>query len=146
MKMRMAKFAPLAAGWLLLVSAVGMAQDTASLTGTVRDGSGAVIAGAEVTLKNTANGMRRALKTNAAGEYVAAGLPPGLYDVTARSAGFRNYQATGVVLRVAQNARIDVTLQVGNAHDEVTVRGESLAQVDTESSQLGGTITGKELV
>jgi hypothetical protein len=146
MKMRMAKFALLAAGWLLLLSAVGKAQDTASLTGTVRDGSGAVIAGAEVTVKNTANGMRRALKTNAAGEYVAAGLPPGLYDITARSAGFRNYQATGVVLRVAQNARIDVTLQVGNAHDEVTVRGEGLAQVDTESSQLGGTITGKELV
>jgi hypothetical protein len=142
----MAKFALLAAGWVLLLSAVGMAQDTASLTGTVRDGSGAVIAGAEVTLKNTANGLARALKTNAAGEYVAAGLPPGLYDITARAAGFRNYQATGVVLRVAQNARIDVTLQVGNAHDEVTVRGEALAQVDTESSQLGGTITGKELV
>jgi hypothetical protein len=46
---------------------------------------------------------------------------------------------------VAQNARIDVTLQVGDAHQEVTVHGEGLAQVDTESSQLGGTITGKEL-
>jgi hypothetical protein len=50
-----------------------------------------------------------------------------------------------VILRVAQNARIDVTLQVGDAHQEVTVHGEGLAQVDTESSQLGGTISGKEL-
>jgi hypothetical protein len=131
---------------LLLLSAIGLAQDTASLTGTVRDGTGAVIAGAQVTLKNTANGMSRELKTNSSGEYVAAGLPPGQYDVAASAAGFRKYQATGVVLRVAQNARIDVTLQVGNLHDEITVRGEGLAQVNTESSELGGTITGKEVL
>jgi hypothetical protein len=141
----MATFALLAPG-LLLLSTIGLAQDTASLTGAVRDGTGAVIAGAEVTMTNTANGLIRKLKTNSSGEYVAAGLPPGRYDITARAAGFRNYQATGVVLRVAQDARIDLTLHVGNAHDEVTVHGEGLAQVDTESSQLGGTITGKELV
>jgi len=146
MNQRMAvKFALLAPG-LLLLSAMVLAQDTASLTGTVRDVTGAVIPAAQVTLKNTANGMTRELKTNSAGEYVAAALPPGHYDIMAAAAGFRRYQATGVVLRVAQNARIDVTLQVGNMHDEVTVRGEGMSQVDTESSQLGGTITGKEVV
>ncbi len=139
------KFALLAPS-LLLFSAIALAQDTASLTGTVRDGTGAVLAGAQVTLKNIANGMTRQLKTNSSGEYVAAGLPPGQYDVSASAAGFRKYQATGVVLRVAQNARIDVTLQVGNIHDEITVRGEGLAQVNTESSELGGTITGKEVL
>ena len=55
------------------------------------------------------------------------------------------YQADGVILRVAQNARIDVPMQVGNLHQEVTVHGEGLAQVNTQSSELGGTITGKEL-
>jgi Carboxypeptidase regulatory-like domain/TonB-dependent Receptor Plug Domain len=146
MNMRTAvKFALLTPG-LLLFSAIGLAQDTASLTGTVRDGTGAVIPAAQLTLKNSATGTTRELKTNSSGEYVAAGLPPGQYDISASAAGFRKYQATGVVLRVAQNARIDVTLQVGNIHDEVTVRGEGLAQVNTESSELGGTITGKELV
>ena len=47
---------------------------------------------------------------------------------------------------MAQNARIDVAMQVGNIHEEVTVHGEGLAQVNTESSELGGTITGKELL
>ncbi len=48
-------------------------------------------------------------------------------------------------MRVAQNARIDVTLQIGNVNSEVTVQGAGLAQVNTQSSELGGTITGKEL-
>src|SRR5579863_3974283 len=146
MNLRMAVKLALLAPALLLLSAMALAQDTASLTGTVRDGTGAVIAGAQVTMKNTANGLTRELKTNSAGEYVAAGLPPGHYDLTASVQGFRKYQATGVVLRVAQNARIDITMQLGSTHDEVTVHGESLAQVNTESSELGGTITGKEVV
>lgn len=151
MKRNMAvKFALLAPGLVFLLAMVvvpaTLAQDTASLTGTVRDSSGAVIAGAAVTLKHTATGTIRELKTNSSGEYVAAALAPGHYDIGASAAGFRKYQATGVVLRVAQNARIDVALQVGSTQDEVTVHGESLAQVNTESSELGGTITGKEVV
>jgi hypothetical protein len=129
----------------LLLSAAAVAQDTASLTGTIRDNTGAVIPDASVTLKNSATGIARDLKTNSAGEYVAAAVPPGQYNLTVSVAGFRKYQADGVILRVAQNARIDVTMRVGNTHEEVTVHGEGLAQVNTQSSELGGTITGKEL-
>jgi hypothetical protein len=136
----------LLSGLFLLLSATALAQDTATLTGTVRDNTGAVIPGAVVTLKNAATGTTRDLTTNSAGEYVAAALPPGQYNLTVAASGFRNYQAEGVTLRVAQNARIDISMQVGSAHQEVTVHGEGLAQVDTESSQLGGTITGKEVV
>ena len=124
---------------------VSLAQDTATLTGTVRDYTGAVIPGAVVDVKNIATGIVHALKTNTAGEYVGAALPPGEYNLTVTASGFRTYHAEGVVLRVAQNARIDVSLQIGNAHEEVTVHGEGLAQVNTQSSELGGTITGKEL-
>jgi len=120
------------------------AQDTASLTGTIRDKTGAVVPGAAVALKNTSNGLTRNLVTNSDGEYVAAALPPGRYDVVVLASGFRKYKAEGVTLRVAQNARIDVILQVGSVNSEVTVEGEGLAQVDTQSSELGGTITGKE--
>jgi len=128
-----------------LFSAVARSQDTATLTGTVRDNSGAVIPGAVVSITNSATGTVRQLTTNSAGEYVAAALLPGQYNITVTASGFRNYVAERVTLRVAQNARIDVTMQIGSAHQEVTVHGEGLAQVNTESSELGGTITGKEV-
>ena len=133
-------------GLLLVYSALSFSQDTATLTGTIRDNTNAVIPDASVALKNVATGIVHDLKTNSAGEYVAAALPPGQYNLTVTVPGFRKYQANGVILRVAQNARIDVTLQIGNTHEEVTVHGEGLAQVNTQSSELGGTITGKEVV
>jgi len=132
-------------GVLILVPALARAQDTASLTGTIRDNSGAVIPKAEVVIKNTANGLTRNLVTNTDGEYLASALPPGPYDITVAAKGFRKYQAKDVNLRVAQTARIDVTLQVGDINSEITVQGEGLAQVETQSSELGGTITGKEI-
>jgi hypothetical protein len=139
------QFRFLVVGLFALSAAVAFAQDTATLTGTIRDNTGAVIPNASVTLKNSATGIVHELKTNSSGEYVAAALPPGQYNLSVSVAGFRKYQADGVILRVAQNARIDVTMRVGNSHEEVTVHGEGLAQVNTESSELGGTITGKEL-
>jgi Carboxypeptidase regulatory-like domain/TonB-dependent Receptor Plug Domain len=136
----------LAFGLFVILSVAAWAQDTATLTGTVRDNSSAVIPGASISITNVATGIARELKTNSAGEYVAAALVPGRYDITVVAAGFRKYLAKNATLRVAQNARIDVILQVGNTHEEVTVRGEGLSQVNTESSELGGTITGKELI
>jgi Carboxypeptidase regulatory-like domain/TonB-dependent Receptor Plug Domain len=130
---------------LALISGFASAQDTASLTGTIRDPSGAVVAGAIVSVKNTANGLVREVKTNSAGEYLAAALPPGHYEITVSASGFRRYQAQNVTLRIAQDARIDVTLQVGSVTSQVTVAGEGLAQVNTQSSELAGTVTGKEL-
>src|ERR1700758_4126106 len=78
---------------LLLVPGVILAQGTASLTGTIRDASGAVVAGASAEIKNTATGISREVKSNSSGEYLAGGLPPGTYDVTVSSAGFRTYTA-----------------------------------------------------
>ncbi len=140
--METAKLPLLILGVLVFFS-TAFAQDTATLTGAVRDNTGAVIAGASVEIKNTATGTVREVKANSAGEYVAAALAPGQYNITVTAAGFRKYQAEGVILRVAQNARIDVTMQIGSIHEQVVVSGEALAQVNTESSELGGTITGK---
>jgi hypothetical protein len=133
-------------GLFVLFSTNLFAQDTATLTGAVRDNTGAVIPGAVVAIKNTATGSVRQLKTNSSGEYVGAALLPGEYNITVTANGFRTYDAKGVTLRVAQNARIDVTMQVGDTHEEVTVHGEGLAQVNTQSNELGGTITGKEVI
>jgi len=137
--------APALALLLVLAALCAAAQDTASLTGAVRDPSGAVIPKAGVVIRNADNGLIRSLATNSDGEYLAAALPPGRYGLTVTAQGFRKYDAQGVILRVAQNARIDVTLQVGEVSSEVTVQGEGLAQVNTQSSELAGTITGKEI-
>src|SRR5262249_36631718 len=100
---------------------------------------------ASIVIRNIATGSTRTLESNSDGEYLAAALPPGQYDITVTATGFRKYQARGVTLRVAQKARIDVKLQLGDVNSEITVRGEGLAKVNTESSELSGTITAKEL-
>jgi hypothetical protein len=132
-------------GLLALAPGITEAQDTSSLTGTVRDSSGGVVARAGITIRNTDNGLSRELKSNSDGEYLAAALPPGRYNVTVTVPGFRKYQAHEITLRVAQSARIDVTLLVGDVNSEVVVQGEDLAKVNTQSSELSGTITAKEL-
>src|SRR5262249_61915863 len=90
-------------GLFMALSAAALAQDTATLAGTVRDNSDAVIPGAAVSVKNSRTGTIRKLATNSAGEYVAAALPPGEYILTVAASGFRSYQAQGLTLRLAQN-------------------------------------------
>jgi hypothetical protein len=72
-------------------------------------------------------------------------LPIGSYDLTVSVAGFKKYEAKGIILRVAEKARVNVTLEVGAINTEVIVQGQEVAQVETQSSDLGGTVTGKEI-
>src|SRR5208282_3570230 len=144
--MRIRLLCRIAVGMLVLSAAFVRAQDTASLAGTVHDSTGAIVAGAQVTVSSTERGIKRDTTTNADGEYSEAALPaPGAYSVTVISKGFKKFEARGVLLSVAQKTRFDVTLQVGAASTEVTVEGTSVAQVETQSSELSGTVTGKEI-
>ncbi len=130
---------------LLFISLSLAAQDNASMTGTVKDSSGAAVANATVVVTNTENGVTRQLTTNSDGEYLAGALPAGVYSVKVSAPGFKKFDATNITLRVAQKARVDVALEVGAVSNEVTVQGEGLAQVDTQSSELAGTVDSKEL-
>jgi hypothetical protein len=121
------------------------AQDTASITGAVTDPTGAGIPGAQVTLTSQEHGIKRTAASNASGDYLFAALPIGSYDLTVAAPGFKKFQAAGIILRVAQKARVDVPMQVGGTSTEVTVQGANVAQVETQSSDLGGTVTGKEI-
>ena len=130
----------------MLSAAFLHAQDTASLTGTVRDSTGAVVSGAQIVVSNPEHGVNRTTTTNSAGDYVVPALPaPGSYDVTVTAHGFKKFVANGVVLDVAQKARVDITVQVGASSTEVTVEGTSVAQVETQSSDLSNAVTGKEI-
>ena len=130
---------------LLFVSLSLAAQDNASLTGTVKDSSGASVPNATVVVTNNEKGVTRQLTSNSDGEYLAGGLPAGLYSIKVSAPGFKKYEAKDITLRVAQKARVDVALEVGAVSNEVTVQGEGLAQVDTQSSELAGTVDSKEL-
>jgi len=121
------------------------AQDTGQITGTVRDNSGAVVQGAEVKISGTAGGIERSTTTNGDGDYLAAGLPGGTYNLTISYKGFKTFKGNGVVLRVGQKARVDATLAVGDISTEIVVQGEQLNQVETQSSELSGTVTGKQI-
>ncbi len=130
----------------MLSAAFAHAQDTAFLTGTVRDSTGASVANAQVAVTSTERGINRTTTTNSDGEYSVPALPaPATYNVTITAQGFKKYEARNVVLRVAQKARIDTTLEVGASTTEITVEGSMVAQVETQSSDLTGTVTGKEI-
>ncbi|MGB8734257.1 MAG: carboxypeptidase regulatory-like domain-containing protein [Candidatus Sulfotelmatobacter sp.] len=130
---------------ILLLGAAAWAQDTASITGTVTDSSGAAVPNAQIAVKNTEHGINRSSTSNGSGDFLFASLPIGSYDLTVTSEGFKKYEARGIVLRVADKARVNVALQVGTISTEVVVQGAEVAQVETQSSDLGGTITGKEI-
>ncbi len=121
------------------------AQDTGYISGTVTDKSGAAVANAAIVLTSTNGALTRNTATNADGAYVVAGLPGGTYNVVVTATGFQKYTANGVVLDVAQKIRIDVSLTVGAVTEEVVVTGESVAQVQTASSEIGTTISGKQV-
>ena len=130
---------------LLSTSFVTRAQDTGYISGTVTDKSGAAVAGAEVVVTNTAGSLTRTTTTNSDGAYVAAGLPGATYNIVVMAKGFQKYTAQNFVLDVAQKARVDVQLVVGAVNEEVVVTGESVAQVQTQSSEIGGTVNGTQI-
>jgi hypothetical protein len=136
--------------WMIALLAVAFcapawAQDTASLTGTVTDPSGAAVANAQIAVKNAEHGISRTGASNSSGDYLFASLPIGSYDLTVTAQGFKKYEAKGVVLEVAEKARVNVALEVGTISTEVVVQGSQVAQVETQSSDLGNTVTGKEI-
>src|SRR5205085_4207368 len=82
------------------------AQSTAQLSGTVKDQSGAVLPGVEVTATQTATGLARTVVTNETGSYVLPNLPIGPYRLEAALPGFRTFAQTGIVLQVSANPEI----------------------------------------
>lgn len=130
----------------ILVSAFpALAQVTGSITGTVRDASGAVIPNAKVAVYNNDRGIHRNTVSNSSGDYLVEGLSEGTYTVEITAPGFKKYVAANTVIHVGQNARVDAPLQVGSAATEVTVEGSNAGVVETQSSELSTTVTSKQI-
>jgi hypothetical protein len=118
--------------------------NTATVSGTVRDASGAVLPGASIAVLNQDTGITRTVTSNAAGRYAAPGLSLGNYQVTTQLAGFQTSVRSGVVLTVGQEAVIDVTLQVGAVTQTVEVTGEA-PLVETSNANLGGLVNDQTI-
>lgn len=121
---------------LLLAGGAYAQQTTALITGTVKDSSGAVIAGAKVTLTNASTNVSKDTVTSKSGDYLFTLIPIGTYQLTVSQSGFEKYVQKGITLQINQNARQDVTLNVGSTAQVVEVQG-NVTQVDTVSATLG---------
>ncbi len=131
---------------LSLAAGAASAQTTAALlTGRVTDPSGFVVPGAAVAVTNADTGIRRETATNQEGYYTLPQLEPGTYRATVTAAGFKQLTQAGLVLRVAQSARVDFALELGASSESITVQGEPPLLDATESS-LGAVVDNTKLV
>ncbi len=120
-------------------------QDAATLTGEVRDPSGAVVVGAVVTVINAATNIGAATVTGERGSYTVPGLRPGEYSLTVEAPGFAKIVRSGLTLQVAQVARVDVTLQASQVTEVVQVTGAT-PLLETQTSSRGAVIDQRKIV
>jgi len=128
----------------ILLPSLVVAQ-TATLRGTVTDPSGAILAGAAVTVKNTDKGWTRSTKSNDSGDYVVTQLSPDPYSITVESSGFKTGEIKGVILQVGQEARVDVVLQIGSTQERIVVVSDS-PLVQSENSSSGAVVDNRKIV
>src|SRR5579859_7398802 len=120
---------------LLMLPATLLAQVTGTITGTVRDASGAVVPLARVTATNTQTGLSRTVTTDGAGQYVLPELVVGSYEVRVEREGFSPFLQKGVLLQVNTQVSVDAVLQLRSATEQVTV-SSTANLVQTNSSAL----------
>jgi hypothetical protein len=134
----------------LLVLTLGVAtplwaqKDAGAIVGMVRDQSGAVVAGAKVTVTDVDHGTQLTISTNDAGEYVASPLHIGHYTVTVEKQGFKKAVAGPVQVNIQDRVGVDLKLETGVATEVVTVTGQR-AQLETETSDLGQVVDAQRI-
>jgi hypothetical protein len=132
--------------FVLLITGHCFAQVTgAALSGTITDESGAIVARAEVSIKNTDTDITRNATTNASGIYNAPNLLPGTYDVAVSMAGFETEVRTRVILTVGAEQVLNLTMKVGSVKEEVKVQSTP-PTIQLNSSAISSTVAGRTVV
>ena len=119
-------------------------QTVASISGTITDASGAVLAGATVTVKNLETGSQRIVAADDAGRFDAESLVVGQYEVKAEAQGFRPEIRTGLTLVVGQRAEVNLTLRVGQVQEAVVVQ-EQAAMVSVSTQDISGLVGERQV-
>jgi len=125
-----------------------LAQVTSgTISGTVKDSSGAYIKGATVTIADPSNGLTRTVTTSDSGEFSAPGLYPGTYTITVEAKGFKKLESSGFVLNAADKLGAgELVLAVGAATDSVSVTADAgQVQLQSDSGERSDVITGKQI-
>src|SRR6516162_10820781 len=129
---------------VLSVSLCYAQSDRGTITGTVSDASKAVIPGASIVATNTETGAKYETISTETGNYTLSQLPAGVYSLLVELPGFKKYVRQGITVLVAQTLRIDASLEVGAATDEVTVNADA-PLLRTESSEVSHNVTANVL-
>ena len=130
---------------LLCVTSISVfGQVSASLSGKITDATGAAISAATVTANNVDTGVSRSTVTNQSGQYQLLELPIGRYEVRASKDGFSEEVRTGISLVVGQDATADLTLQVGEVKQQVTVT-ENVPVVNTSTQDISGLVGEQQI-
>src|SRR5208283_1010565 len=131
-------------GLLLTATLVFGQSEAGSISGYVRDSTGAVVKGATVTTKRLATSSERTTQTGDAGQYNIPGLTPGQYSVKVTNSGFKTYETT-VVVAVGSITTVDAQLTVGSTSEVVEVVAGAATQVNTETQALSTLIDTQQL-
>src|SRR5881397_315584 len=132
-------------GVIVLAGGLVFGQNfSGAISGLVRDNTGAVIPGTTVTAKHTETGLTRSVQTGEEGSYTMPALPVGDYEVTAEKPGFKAQVRLGITLVVAQEAVVNLTLDVGDLKDQITVTEET-AIVNTTLSSVSGLVSQEQI-
>jgi len=130
---------------LLLISTGVCAQTGGEITGTVTDQTGASVVGASITVTNIDTSAARSITSNESGVYDVPALPPGNYSIRVQATGFQNVERKDVVIQVAQVARLDFEMHVGNVSDTIEVTGGAPV-LETENATIGTVVENKRIV
>ena len=130
---------------LALSVSSAFAQATGQISGVVADNSGGVVPGVTVFAVESGTGISRDTVTGANGRYTFQSLRPTSYEIRAELAGFRTVRQTDVVLAANQNLTLNITLELGELSETVTVAGEA-ASVDISSSTIAEVVDSKRIV
>ena len=130
---------------LVISCAALWGQATSQIQGIVTDASGSAVPAAEVKATQTDTGIVRSAVTGADGVYVLANLAIGPYKLEVSKQGFNTYVQTGIVLQVASNPTVDISLKVGAVSEQVQVEANA-ALVDVQSTSVGSVIENKRIL
>lgn len=142
----MRRFSAVLLSLLLLSNAFAFGQTSrGGLTGLIRDGDGGAVSGASIVLKNNATGEELRTTTGDQGAFVFTSLLPGNYSLTVEANGFKRAELPSVIIEVSNQAKVDVTLEVGAVNEQVTVAAGAQEIINTTSPTLTKTITAKQV-
>ncbi|BDC48435.1 hypothetical protein F183_A07510 [Bryobacterales bacterium F-183] len=119
-------------------------SDNSSISGFVRDASGANVPNAKVKVKNEANSFERDVTTNDTGFYTVTNIGPGFYTVSVEAQGFKSYTRTGNRLETGIPLQVNIDLSVGAVSESVSVQA-NIAQLNTETSTVGKTVEQQQI-